>query len=133
MRHTLVFTFSALLLGSFAACGDDDNNDATHGDGDHDHGDGACESSSVSYADVSAFSQKYCAACHSNTEVPTCTGECKDHPLATEADWKRLGVHALAAVESGSMPQAGQKPSQSDIDMLSEWVKCNADAHDHEH
>ncbi len=126
MRQSLLLSLSALLLGSISACGDDASSP-------NETEPNECATSTVTYANVSAFSDKYCASCHADASLPVCSGECKNHILANEADWKSLGVHALAAVESGSMPLTGARPTAAEISSLSEWVKCNADEHDHGH
>lgn len=132
MRQSWLLALSALCLGALPACGGDDeqNDDHTHpGDGDSD----ACSSSTVTFAEVDAFSTKYCAACHTDAASPVCTTTCKDHIFASENDWKNLGVHALEAVKNGSMPKSGPKPTAAEISTLEEWVSCNAEAHDHQH
>jgi uncharacterized membrane protein len=130
MRNLLLGSLlTAAVLGSVAACGDDEPAESQID----------CETSTATYANAVVPVAEKCVLCHSASKTNLDRiGAPEGVNYDTEADWLANGAHGLIMIQDGSMPPEGVPgPSADEVAKLDEWVTCQGlkeeHAHDHEH
>lgn len=136
MRPWLLASLScSVILGSFAACGDDAEPAPGCGEEAIQYD---CAKSTVSYANtVEPLSVEYCNDCHTSekTTLRERLNAPPEHNYDTEEGWVESGAHGLIEIQCGRMPLTGGPIPAEMVSKLDEWITCKGlkDAHEHSH
>ena len=118
MVGRLVFLVSAVAALSFSACG-----------GDDDDGGVDCSMSTVTYTNFGeSFFSNHCLECHDSAKSGSDRNDAPDDVNFNSLEMVEMHssrVRARAGTGSSMPPSsAGSTPSQSERDMLAEWIEC---------